>query len=105
MSLPGHVFSAYDGVRGFDTSEKVGARTAQLFYRAGYRFAIRYVRRENAHPFDLSASEAKQLLDAGLGVMLVQYVESESSWSPTAAKGKRNGPAAPGQNDSSKARS
>lgn len=97
MSLPGHVFSAYDGVRGFDTSEKVSARTAQLFYRAGCRFAVRYVRRETAHPSDLSATEAKLLLDAGLGVMLVQYVESESSWSPTAAKGTRNGTTAAGE--------
>src|SRR5947199_275970 len=36
MSLPGHVFSAPDGVRGFDTTESVAPNTAVAFRRAGY---------------------------------------------------------------------
>jgi hypothetical protein len=91
MPLPGHVFTAPDGVRGFDTSETVSARAAALMHSAGYRLAVRYVRRAKRHPSTLTAAEARTLLNAGLGVMLVQYVESESSWIPTAAKGRLNG--------------
>jgi Domain of unknown function (DUF1906) len=91
MSLPGHVFTAPDGLRGFDTASTVTASAAEAFHRAGYRFCVRYVRRDKPHPSALSRNEAKSLLDAGLGLMAVQYVESESSWKPTAAKGMRNG--------------
>jgi len=33
MTLPGHVFTAPDGVRGFDTAEKVSAALAAAFRR------------------------------------------------------------------------
>jgi hypothetical protein len=39
----------------------------------------------------LTTAEAANLLNAGLGIMLVQYVESESAWTPTAKKGTTNG--------------
>src|SRR4051812_26709476 len=91
MTLPGHVFTAPAGVLGFDTSETVNVRAAALMHAAGYRYAVRYVRRAKRHPSTLTATESKALLNAGLGVMLVQYVESESSWTPSAAKGKQNG--------------
>jgi len=39
----------------------------------------------------LNPAEANTLLHSGLGLMLVQYVESDSAWSPTAAKGTANG--------------
>jgi glycoside hydrolase-like protein len=91
MSLPGHVFTAPDGVRGFDTAESVSAGTAAAFRRRGYRFAVRYVRRDQPHASALSASEARSLLNVGIGLMLVQYVESESSWNPSGAKGSTNG--------------
>jgi len=91
MTLPGHVFTAPDGVRGFDTAEKVSAASAAAFRRRGYRFCVRYVRRDKPHAAALGASEARSLLDIGIGLMLVQYVESDSSWIPTALKGKTNG--------------
>jgi hypothetical protein len=91
MTLPGHVYSIPDGVRGFDTAERVSTNAAAAFRRNGYRFSIRYVRRDKPHASALSATEAKTLLNVGLGLMLVQYVESETSWSPTAAKGTTNG--------------
>jgi hypothetical protein len=91
MTLPGHVFTVPDGVRGFDTSETVSVRAAALFHSAGFRFAVRYVRRDKPHASALSINEARMLLDTGLGVMLVQYVESESSWTPSGSKGTRNG--------------
>ena len=89
--LPGNVISAPDGVRGFDTASTVTARVAAALRKKGFRFAVRYVRRDKPHASALSATEARALLNAGLGIMAVQYVESESSWKPTAAKGSRNG--------------
>ena len=91
MTLPGHVFTALDGVRGFDTAEPVSAKAAAAFHRHGYRFCVRYVRRDKPHASALSAKEAKWLLNAGIGLMLVQYVESDTSWIPSGAKGAANG--------------
>jgi hypothetical protein len=91
MSLPGHVFAAPDGLRGLDTAETVTASAAVALHKNGFRFCVRYVRRDKPHASALSANEARSLLNAGLGLMAVQYVESESSWKPTSAKGSRNG--------------
>ena len=91
MTLPGHVFSAPDGVRGFDTTEPISAAAAMAFRRHGYRYAVRYVRRDKPHASALKVTEAKALLNAGIGIMIVQYVESESAWTPSAAKGTTNG--------------
>jgi hypothetical protein len=91
MSLPGHVFTAPDGVRGVDTAETVSASAAVALRQKGFRFCVRYVRRDKPHASALSGTEAKSLLNAGLGIMAVQYVQSESSWQPTAVKGSRNG--------------
>ena len=91
MTLPGHVFTAVDGVRGFDTAETVTATTALAFRNAGFRFCVRYVRRDKPHASALKVSEAKALLSVGVGLMIVQYVESETAWNPSAAKGTRNG--------------
>ncbi len=91
MSLPGHVFTAPDGVRGIDTAETVSASAAAALRKNGFRFCVRYVRRDKPHASALSSNEAKSLLNAGIGIMAVQYVESDSSWNPSAVKGDRNG--------------
>jgi hypothetical protein len=91
VSLSGHVFTAPDGVRGFDTAEIVAPKAAAAMRGHGYRFCVRYVRRDKPHASALSASEAKSLLGNGIGLMLVQYVESETAWNPTATKGTTNG--------------
>jgi hypothetical protein len=91
MTLPGHVFTAPDGVRGFDTAETVSQSAAAAFRRRGYTFCVRYVRRDKPHASALSTKEAKYLLAEGIGLMLVQYVESESAWIPGGAKGTTNG--------------
>jgi hypothetical protein len=91
MSLPGHVFTAPDGVRGIDTAETVSASAAAALRKQGFRFCVRYIRRDLPHASALSVNEAKSLLNAGLGIMAVQYVESESSWKPSVVKGSRNG--------------
>ncbi|MGH7618905.1 MAG: glycoside hydrolase domain-containing protein [Gemmatimonadaceae bacterium] len=91
MLLHGHVFTAPTGIRGFDANASIEPSVAAAFHDHGYRFCVRYVRRADAHPFDLTADEATCLLDAGLGVMMVQHVESETAWSPTGEKGTANG--------------
>jgi Domain of unknown function (DUF1906). len=91
MILPGHIFSAPDGVRGIDTTERVSRGGTLALHSHGYRFCVRYVRRDKPHASALSATEATTILNAGLGIMLVQYVESESAWIPTAKKGTTNG--------------
>jgi hypothetical protein len=52
-----------------------GPPTLPRFVKAGYTFAIRYVPRVGALPHDITAAELRMLLNAGLGVMLVQHVE------------------------------
>jgi hypothetical protein len=91
MTLPGHVFPAPDGVRGVDTTERITSTIAAALHEHGYRFCVRYVRRDQPHASALSAAEANTLLRWGLGIMLVQYVESDSSWIPSATKGTANG--------------
>ena len=91
MTLPGHIFTAPDGVRGFDTAETVTPNAAKGFRRAGYTFCVRYVRRDKPHASALSVREATSLLNVGIGLMLVQYVESDTAWNPSAIKGTTNG--------------
>jgi hypothetical protein len=49
------------------------------------------VRRDKPHASALKVSEAKSLLSTGIGLMIVQYVESESAWNPSGSKGTKNG--------------
>jgi hypothetical protein len=89
--LDGHVYTAPDGVRGFDADETILPQTAAAFHAHGYRFCLRYVGRVKASPRDLKRSEAAGLLAAGLGLMPVQHVASETAWTPTSGKGKSYG--------------
>ncbi len=91
MTLPGHVFTAPDGVRGLDTTEPITSAIAVALRAHGYRFCVRYVRRDKPHASALNPAEANTLLGSGLGLMLVQYVESESAWTPSGVKGTANG--------------
>jgi hypothetical protein len=83
--------AAPKGARGFDCNSVVRTSDAARFAHDGYVFAIRYVPRERAHANDITASEFRALIDAGLGVMLVQHVESETSWMPDDEKARRYG--------------
>lgn len=94
MPLHGHVFTGISGARGFDADATITAAIAGAFAGHGYRFCVRYVRREVKHPHDLTADEATIILDAGLALMAVQHVESEESWVASAGKGSANGQAA-----------
>lgn len=80
-----------EGCKGFDANAIIGAEDARAFYERGYRFAVRYIRRQPRHAFDVSPGEIQALHDAGLAFMPVQHVESESAWTPNAVKGSSNG--------------
>lgn len=79
-----------DGTKGFDANVRITAPIARLFHDAGYRFAVRYVRRATAHSFDLTAHERLDLLHAGLGLMVVQHV-APPGWKPDGALGASYG--------------
>lgn len=91
-----HLVEAPDGIRGFDCNTALTADTARKFVAHGYRFAVRYIRRSQLHPYDLSAGEAIAILDAGLALMAVQHVESAESWVPGEEKGAIYGATAVG---------
>lgn len=78
------------GTLGFDANN-VTTAVAAAFAKAGYEFAVRYIRRDQARPNDLSTSEIAALHSAGLAVMPVQHVESEDCWRPTGEKGRQYG--------------
>jgi hypothetical protein len=79
------------GMIGFDANAVVSPEHARAFVATGYQFAVRYVRRVRAAATDLGVEELDNLLLAGLAVMPVQHVESESSWTPTDDKGREYG--------------
>jgi hypothetical protein len=85
--------SAADGSFGFDCNTIVRPADAARFVKAGYTFAIRYVPRVGALPHDITAAEFRMLLNAGLGVMLVQHVERAGPpwWPPLETKGMAYG--------------
>lgn len=80
--------------RGFDCNTALTIREAELFRRAGYSFAVRYIKRSIQHSYDLTRVEVANLHNAGLAVMPVQHVESDSSWFPDATKGRIYGASA-----------
>jgi hypothetical protein len=91
MPLHGHIFTAHEGIRGFDTNQQISSSAAAAFREHGYRFCLRYVRRGQENDHDLSPEEAQTIIDAGLALMPVQHVESEKSWVPTPEKGAAYG--------------
>lgn len=88
--LPGTIQSAPSGLLGFDTNTVVSASVAKQFYADDYRFCVRYVGRTSQASNDLTYSEALDILNAGLGLMIVQHV-SEWGWTPTSALGTEYG--------------
>src|SRR5256886_14931761 len=91
MVLDGHVFTVPDGVRGFDANLIIPPNAAAAFIQRGYRFCVRYVRRQTVHDFDLTADEADGLIGAGLGLMVGQPAESGTAWAPSAPTGAAKG--------------
>jgi hypothetical protein len=94
MPLPGTVVSAAPGVLGFDTDGIVTPESAALLVADGYHFCIRYVSRVVAQgASDLAASEALDVLGAGLALMVVQHPRA-AGWTPSKALGSQDGAAA-----------
>ena len=95
MSLPGEVENAAPSVPGFDCDSTVSAVVAQQLYEQGYKFCLRYISRGTEPSNDLTASEATDILNAGLALMAVQHVRgTKGGWSPTQALGQKDGEAA-----------
>ncbi len=88
MPLRGAAITAYRDARGLDTNHPIPDAAARDFHTIGYRFAVRYVRREAKADNDLSRDEVARLFNAGLAVMPVQHVESEKAWYPSDSKGQ-----------------
>lgn len=82
--------------QGIDCNARITPEVARRFYRAGYRFVVRYVRRAQQHSYDINAGEILSLLEAGLGVMIVQHV-AMPGWMPSAALGAAYGGVAAGE--------
>lgn len=77
--------------RGFDCNVPLSVKEAIIMRRAGYSFAVRYIKRITQHSYDLTRIEVSNLHSAGLAVMPVQHVESEKSWIPSVDKARING--------------
>lgn len=92
MILHGHVFTAPANLRGLDVNHPIENNTqAAAIYHHGYRFCLRYLRKEELHKEDLSAAEAQRILDAGLGLMPVQHADHETPWAPNGELGIKYG--------------
>ncbi len=85
--LNGNVVAAPDGVRGVDVNARVSPAAATALRQHGYGFVIRYIRRFQSNSYDLTSGEASTILSSGLALGIVQHVESEKSWVPSAVKG------------------
>lgn len=83
-----------DGTTGFDTNQTVTKESAAHYYELGRRFVVRYVPRVTPRPNDVTTEEVALLHAAKFGVVFVQHVESESSWTPDGDKGAKYGQAA-----------
>lgn len=88
--LPGGAQGATPGVKGFDANVTITPDVAKAFVQAGYKFCVRYVGRTQMAGHDLTASEARDLLDAGLALMVVQHVLNPG-WNPTGDLGAQYG--------------
>lgn len=88
--LDGHVFTSPAGLRGFDCDVAIGSTEAEKMKKAGYDFAMRYVRRTTKHPHDLSLGEARAILEADLLLGVVQHV-SPDGWLPAKLTGTKYG--------------
>jgi hypothetical protein len=88
------VIPAPNGMKGFDTAQKLSYETAHSLWDQGMRFAMRYVSRTApAHGYDLDRSERDAIHRAGLALGVVQHVEKDGPpwWTPTTDKGAAYG--------------
>lgn len=86
----GHLYTAANGIRGFDLNQPVTRAWAKQRRARGDLFVLRYVRRVQRHRYDLSVGEVETILAAGLGLAIVQHV-APPGWVPTQALGEQYG--------------
>jgi Domain of unknown function (DUF1906) len=93
--INGKISTLPDGTIGFDITTPLNPATAQQYLAKGYGFVVRYVGRgDDSRTFvDIDQGEAEAIVDAGLGLCIVQHPLAEG-WGPTAAKGQQFGSAA-----------
>jgi hypothetical protein len=93
--LNAKVASLPDGTMGFDTTTPLNLISARQFLNKGYGFVVRYIGRgDGSKTFtDITQDEGQAIVDAGLGLCLVQHPLAEG-WSPTGVTGKQFGAAA-----------
>lgn len=82
------------GVRGgIDTAARLDAKHCALLKSDGVTFVVRYLSLHAPSVLDLTKGERDAILNAGLGLMVVQHVRFEG-WSPTAELGAEDAAAA-----------
>lgn len=82
LKLPGSVQQAPAGLSGFDVNQPLTATQAMGFKNAGYAFCVRYLpRTAQLIKNNLTNSEARDILNAGLALMAVQHV-ALPGWQP-----------------------
>lgn len=97
-TLSGNVSRLLSGTKGFDTNTPLTGAYATNLKAAGYSFAMRYVSRSAETDTDakkngnLYIGEAQNILNAGLGLMVIQHVR-KGYWSPSASLGTSDGSA------------
>jgi Domain of unknown function (DUF1906) len=89
-ALSGRIQKAPSGAKGFDTDVALSLALAKKFKDDGYVFCARYLSRlstdDEVANGDLTRPEAENILNAGLGLMVVQHV-GRTGWIPSPAKG------------------
>jgi hypothetical protein len=93
--INGRVAPLPDGSMGCDITERLNPITARQFANKGFKFIVRYVGRgDGSHNFDdLIEDEGQAIIDAGMGLCVVQHPLAEG-WRPTQALGQQFGAAA-----------
>ena len=82
------------GMRGVDTNTKLNAKSAAALKAAGADFVMRYVSLTSLWLNDIDMQERDVILDAGLGLGLVQHCRAANTFRPSATQGVIDGKAA-----------
>lgn len=93
--IDGRVAPLPDGSIGLDLTTRLNRVSAKQYYNKNLRFIIRYVGRDDGSMtyVDLNQEEGQAIIDAGLGLGVVQHPLAEG-WRPTRELGIQFGSAA-----------
>lgn len=79
-----------EGSKGLDANRRISIQSADTFAEKQFKFAVRYIRREKENDHDLVREEVEDILEAGLGLMVVQHV-APPGWKPSGTLGTAYG--------------